>query len=590
MSVETVTYISDLDYTQPLTTDQRKQGDDHLRNIKLALRQTFPNVTGPVTATHKQINAALALSIISASGYPTLQAAIDANPGKAIYAPEGSYTPFVVEDANTRVYGAGPGRTYIINTSLTGHAVKFYPNDTTATTVFLSNCALDGMTIYSAADKTAGAGVYLLQCESFRLNNVQIQNHPEGLVVSGGQLNLINDLTVFATASILTGTPVTNSQAMRFCEAPIDGGLYQENFTCQVTNSIIGTNRCLDKSVRIESADGLAFIGGYWKGAYSDEVYIKCATANRYISSVSFDSVYLDGGSMVTAPTNRNGINVPSSAVGTVYQVSFNNGTIGNYTGKGCVVGEDMQQLAFTGGTKFVNIDNWALDFVGSNTSSEVIVSGCQFGNVGEVTVSTGGVRLSTFVNAVINGNTFSGIGNTGASAITLTGTNANVSVLGNTYTGCTTNITNSATFTGKVEGVTVTFSPTITFATPGNLSVAYSAQVGRWSRVGNMVDVLIDITTSTFTHTTAAGDLVIGTVPTCVTASGGRWTGSMQFNGVTKANYTQFCPYIRSGDSTLSVAASASAQGGPTNLTFAELPTAGTVILQLQIRYEVAA
>lgn len=57
MSVETVTYISDLDYTQPLTTDQRKQGDDHLRNIKLALRQTFPNITGPVTATQAELNS-----------------------------------------------------------------------------------------------------------------------------------------------------------------------------------------------------------------------------------------------------------------------------------------------------------------------------------------------------------------------------------------------------------------------------------------------------------------------------------------------------------------------------------------------------
>lgn len=545
---------------------------------------------GLTTKTISNVHIKDTEAIISAKGYLTLQAAIDANPGKRIYAPDGYYSPIVVEDDNTRVSGAGPGRSVIITTSLTGHGVKFYPNNTATTTTFLSNCALDNFTIYSGADKTAGAGVYLLQCNGFRLDNVQIQNHPEGLVVSGGQLNLIDKLTVFATSSVLTGAPVSNSQAMRFCEAPIDGGLYQEGYTCQVTNSIIGTSRCIDKGVRIESCDGLAFVGGYWTGAYTDEVYIKCATAGRYISSLSFDSVYLDGVNMASAPANRNGINIPVSAVGTVYQVSFNNGTIGNYTGKGCVVGEDMQQLAFTGGTKFVNIDNWALDFVGSNTFSEVIVSGCQFGNVGEVTVSTGGVRLSTFVNAVINGNTFSGIGNTGASAITLTGTNANVSVVGNVYTGCTNNITNSATFTGKVEGVTVTFTPTITFATPGDLSVAYSTQVGRWIRVGNMVDVQIDITTSTFTHTTASGDMVIGTVPTAVTASGARWMGSMQWNNITKANYTQFCPYIRSGDSTLSIASSGSGQGGPTNLTAANFATATTTILNMQIRYEVAA
>ncbi len=521
-----------------------------------------------------------------------IQAAITFIAGGEVRFPIGIFvisSAITVTTSNTRLVGSGIS-TIIKNTSITGHAIKFYPNNTTAVSVFINNCGIENMLIYSAVDKTAGAGLYLLQCNGFRLNNVQLQNHPEGIVVSGGQLNVLNQPTVYAAASVLTGAPVSNSQAMRFCEAPIDGGLYQECFTTQVIGSIIGTSRCLDKSVRVESCDGLAFIGGYWKGAYSDEVYIKCATANRYISSLSFDSVYLDGGSMVTAPANRNGVNVPSSAVGTVYQVSFNNGTIGNYTGKGCVVGEDMQQLAFTGGTKFVNIDNWGLDFVGSNTNSELIVSGCQFGNVGEVTTSTGGIQVSTVANAVVSNNTFSGIGNTGATAIKLAGTNVSGSFLGNLYYGCTNNITNGATWTGKIEGVTVTFSPTITFATPGNLSVAYSVQIGRWIRIGNMVDVQIDITTSTFTHTTASGDLTIGTLPTCVTVSGGRWVGTLQFNNITKANYTQYSPYIRSGESTLSIASSGSGQGGPDNVTAAHMASASTTILNMQISYEVAA
>lgn len=203
--------------------------------------------------------------IVSAADFATLQAAIDAG-HKSIYLPAGNYAPAVIEDDGVNLYGAGVGSTNIITTSLTGHGLKFYPNDTTATTVFLNNCGVSDLTIYSAANKTAGAGLYALQCNGFRATNVKIENHPEGLLVSGGQLSVYDKIIVYAAAAILTGTPVSNSQAMRFCEAPIDGGLYQECFTCQVTSSIIATSRCLDKSVRVESADGLAFIGGLLEG------------------------------------------------------------------------------------------------------------------------------------------------------------------------------------------------------------------------------------------------------------------------------------------------------------------------------------
>lgn len=43
MSLETATFIDDLVPTNPQSTDLRKQGDDHLRLIKSALQNTFPN-------------------------------------------------------------------------------------------------------------------------------------------------------------------------------------------------------------------------------------------------------------------------------------------------------------------------------------------------------------------------------------------------------------------------------------------------------------------------------------------------------------------------------------------------------------------
>lgn len=51
MALETAVYLNQLNSSNPLSTDVVSQADDHLRLIKQVLLNTFPNVTGPVTAT-----------------------------------------------------------------------------------------------------------------------------------------------------------------------------------------------------------------------------------------------------------------------------------------------------------------------------------------------------------------------------------------------------------------------------------------------------------------------------------------------------------------------------------------------------------
>lgn len=51
------TYINRLNMLWPLGSDYPQEGDDHIRGIKRALRQTFPNITGPITLTQGQINS-----------------------------------------------------------------------------------------------------------------------------------------------------------------------------------------------------------------------------------------------------------------------------------------------------------------------------------------------------------------------------------------------------------------------------------------------------------------------------------------------------------------------------------------------------
>jgi hypothetical protein len=56
MGLETAPYIHQLITTNPEQEDLRRQGDDHLRTIKQALLNTFPEIKGPVLATHEELN------------------------------------------------------------------------------------------------------------------------------------------------------------------------------------------------------------------------------------------------------------------------------------------------------------------------------------------------------------------------------------------------------------------------------------------------------------------------------------------------------------------------------------------------------
>ena len=58
MALETATYISDLNAANPAATDGLAQADDHFRIIKGAVKATFPNVTGAISATHGALDAA----------------------------------------------------------------------------------------------------------------------------------------------------------------------------------------------------------------------------------------------------------------------------------------------------------------------------------------------------------------------------------------------------------------------------------------------------------------------------------------------------------------------------------------------------
>lgn len=73
MSLETATYIDTLVPTNPLSSDPRSEGDDHIRLLKATLQATFPNITGAVTPTQTELNHVAGVT-------SSIQAQIDTKP------------------------------------------------------------------------------------------------------------------------------------------------------------------------------------------------------------------------------------------------------------------------------------------------------------------------------------------------------------------------------------------------------------------------------------------------------------------------------------------------------------------------------
>ena len=146
MPLEAAQFISQLVPTNPLSTDSVSQSDDHLRTIKLALKNTFPNLDGPVTVTPAQLNFPVPKGVILFwSG-----AIVDIPIGYALC--DGTNgTP----DLRDR-FVVGAGDTYAVNT--TGGSVNTGMAGSHTHTVNSANAGTPGSTS-GAAQSGAGTSV-----------------------------------------------------------------------------------------------------------------------------------------------------------------------------------------------------------------------------------------------------------------------------------------------------------------------------------------------------------------------------------------------------------------------------------------------
>lgn len=130
-------------------------------------------------------------------------------------------------------------------------------------------------------------------------------------------------------------------------------------------------------------------------------------------------------------------------------------------------------------------------------------------------------------------------------------------------------------------------WTPTITFATAGDLAVTYSVQTGEYVRADRIIELWGRIETSAYTFSTASGVLEIVGVPLACSNSNTNYVseGSILFEGITKTGYTNFCARITAGRSFLGIGASGS---GKTldNVQAADTTSGTNLILRFHISY----
>ena len=105
------------------------------------------------------------------------------------------------------------------------------------------------------------------------------------------------------------------------------------------------------------------------------------------------------------------------------------------------------------------------------------------------------------------------------------------------------------------------TWTPAYTYATPGDLSVAYSTQVGVYTKIGRLVIASFVIVTSTHTFTTASGNnQITGLTFTSANVTSQNAYGAASWDGITKATYTDIVARLAANSATIDFVASGSA------------------------------
>jgi hypothetical protein len=164
-----------------------------------------------------------------------------------------------------------------------------------------------------------------------------------------------------------------------------------------------------------------------------------------------------------------------------------------------------------------------------------------------------------------------------------------NISVGGAAPTTSGSGITFPATQSDSSDANTLddyeegTWTPTFQFGTAGNLTIVYSSQVGKYTKIGRTVHVEMTMATTTFTHTTASGNASISGLPFTIGGTDATTlTGAC--GGYVNATYPilgmQFFPTVAT------IFLVRGGLGAGAAATFLDFPSAGNLYITFQATY----
>lgn len=466
-----------------------------------------------------------------------VQAAVDDAAGRIVYFPAGTCRIDTTIDYTTtssdvftpglKIRGAGRLMTYFDNRVASGPCFKV---DTDTTVKFQAGILFDGFSIITDTTPASSDGIYLRRAYHVNIHDVSIK------------------------------------------------GMTQDGIHIEVNEGDgDGSNMLSLSQVRIENCAG-------WG--------INCAMGSglNELSFLKLDHVFVQscGTTAVGTPTSG-GMKWRGQVLDLDNSAFVTNVNVGLYVVGGAGLGNTLSVDA----TAFEN-----------NVGIHVLIEGLDSGALRNIQlysndsfVATNGIKLdgtsSVIRNILIDGVLVRATsGNNAYTAFLATGGNVeNASVQVTNVSWGNFDYSGQTRYDGSFVRDEIQDSPAggpeITFATPGDLAVTYASRVGKYIKGRDgVVRFWFNIETSAFTHTTASGQLRVSNLPrTAENTTGMYSTGTVQWQGITKASYTQITPRIDPNTAYIQFQASGSGQA-LSDVTAANMPTGGPVVLRGMIEF----
>jgi hypothetical protein len=299
------------------------------------------------------------------------------------------------------------------------------------------------------------------------------------------------------------------------------------------------------------------------------------ATLTMNITDTGGSGTYADWNISISGTQGPTGsgaaFNAISSGTNTAAAMVVGTGAALSASGAGTISATSVPAAGITAGTAAINISGNAATVTTNANLTGPITS---IGNATAIGAQTGTGSVFA-MQAVPSFSTTIGVG-----SATAAGSGAGIS-----FPATQSASSNANTLDDYEEGV---WTPVVTFAVPGDLSVAYSIQNGFYTKIGREVFIRFSIATSSFTHTTASGSLQVTGLPYTSDSASNSFSSSAigSWQGITKANYAQLAGVVSPSSSLITFQLSAQGQTTAT-VTQVEAPTASALQLFFNGSYQ---